>query len=194
MSSSINKAVISNRIYLRGTPELIESIKKKLTYKIETKIPGRGGKPQLSIEIIRNYKVLPKDVLSIPRGRRDLIPSDYEIVDKTITHSVPFTEPRFPLRPDQLENYDQANSDFFLNGKVGWGKTFTALHVAKKLGQKTLVICHTTFIRDQWIKEVQHLFGFRPGVVSADEFDIDNAIVIGNVQTLTKHSLKLAKE
>jgi superfamily II DNA or RNA helicase len=77
---------------------------------------------------------------------------------------------------------------------VGWGKTFTALHIAKKLEQKTLVITHTTMLRDQWVKEVRELFDMEPGIISADTFDIDHAIVIGNVQTVTKHALALAKE
>ena len=191
----MNKAVISNRIYLKGTPELINEIKNKLTYRIETKVSGRGGKSQVSVEIIRNYKQLPKDVLSIPRGRMDLVPADYEIVDKRITSCVPFPLPRHPLREGQQKVFDEVESDCFINALVGWGKTFTALHIARKLEQKTLVITHTTMLRDQWVKEVQELFGITPGIISAGVFDIEDVpIVIGNVQTVTKHSLAIAKE
>jgi len=115
------KAVISDRIYLKGTPELIDSIKKKLTYRIETKISGRGGKTQLSVDIIRNYKQLPRDVLSIPRGRIDLVPTDYEIVDKRVLNFADFPEPRHSLREGQQAVYDEVDSDCFINALVGWG-------------------------------------------------------------------------
>lgn len=188
------KAVISNRIYLGGEDSIIADIKKKLTYRIETKISGRGGKTQVAVDIIRNYKQLPKGIISIPRGRIDLVPKDYEIIDKRITCDVPFPLPRHPLRDGQQKVYDEVDSDCFINALVGWGKTFIALHIARKLGQKTLVITHTTMLRDQWIKEVQELYGIEPGQISAGVFDIDHPIVIGNVQTVTKHSLALAKE
>ena len=195
MSSSINnKAVISNRIYFKGTPEQIAEIKKKLTYRIETKVSGRGGKTQVAVEIIHNYKQLPRDVLSIPRGRTELIPTGYEIVDKRITCDVPFPLPKHALRDGQQKVFDEVDSDCFINALVGWGKTFTALHIARKLGQKTLVITHTTMLRDQWIKEVKELYGMEPGQISANVFDIDHPIVIGNVQTVTKHALTIAKE
>ena len=32
------------------------------------------------------------------------------------------------------------------------------------------------------------------GVIGSDKFDIDSAIVVGNVQTVTKHALTLSKE
>lgn len=188
------KAVISDRIYLKGTPELIDSIKKKLTYRIETKVSGRGGKTQLAVDIIRNYKQLPRDVLSIPRGRIDLVPPEYEIVDKRVLNFADFPEPRHALREGQLAVYNEVESDCFINALVGWGKTFTALHIARKLGQKTLVITHTTMLRDQWIKEVQELYGFTPGTIGAGIFDIDSPIVIGNVQSVTKNVLAIAKE
>lgn len=195
MANDINKAVISNRIYLRGTAELIDKIKQTLTYRIETRIPSRDGKTKMAVEIIRNYKQLPQGVLSIPRGRTDLIPADYGIVDKRITHSVPFPLPRVPLREAQLEVYNQVDSDCFINAMVGWGKTFTALHLARKLGQKTLVITHTTMLRDQWVKEATELYGFTPGIIGAGVCDIeDHFLVIGNVQSVTKHSLALSKE
>lgn len=189
------KAVISNRIYFKGTDLLIDTVKKALTYRIETKIATRGNKIQLAVETIRHYKTLPHGVISIPRGRVDLIPEEYEIVDKRSTHEVPFPNTRHPLREGQQEVYDKADGDCFINALPGWGKTFTALHIAKKLGQKTLVITHTTMLRDQWIKEVRELFGIDPGVISAGVFDIeDHAIVIGNVQTVTKHALDICKE
>lgn len=187
------KAVISNRIYLTSPPGGFDSIKKALTYRIEHKGAGKGGKGTL-IEIIRNYKVLPKNILSIPQGRQDLIPEGYEIIDKRVYNEMPFPNPKVQLRSEQKEVFDEVEDTCFLNALVGWGKTFTALHIARKLGQKTLIITHTTMLRDQWIEEIQNLYGMEVGIIGSGEYDIDHAIVVGNVQTVTKHSVALAKE
>jgi superfamily II DNA or RNA helicase len=189
----MSKAVISNRIYLAAPPEGFGSIIKSLTYKLEQKGAGRGGKHTV-IEIIRNYKLLPGNILSIPQGRQDLIPEGYTIVDKRTINDMPFPTPLIPLRDAQKLVVDEVNDSCFINALVGWGKTFTALHVARKLGQKTLVITHTTMLRDQWVEEIQNLFGITPGIIGSGQFDIDSSIVVGNVQTLTKHGLTLAKE
>jgi superfamily II DNA or RNA helicase len=187
------KAVISNRIYLNKPPEGFEKIKAALTYKIVQKGAGRGGKHSI-IEVIRTYKILPRDIISIPQGRTDLIPEGYEIIDKRVKIDMPFPDPRVQLRPEQQLVYDAVNDSCFINALPGWGKTFTALHIARKLGQKTLVIAHTTMLRDQWIEEIEEIFGFKPGIIGSGEYDIDSSIVVGNIQSVTKHALILAKE
>ena len=187
------KAIISNRIYL-DNPGVEESrqIIKTLTYKIHK---DTGSKQFSTVETIKNYKILPKNILSIPQGRLDLIPSGYEIIDKRIQVSVPFPDPKFALRDTQQVVYDEIQDTCFINALVGWGKTFTALHVAKKLGQKTLVVTHTTALRDQWREEVETLFGIPAGVIGGGNMDWeDHAITVANVQTLVKHSAKLSKE
>ena len=187
------KAIISNRIYLDnpGVQETKQIIK-TLTYKIHK---DTGSKQFSTVETIKNYKILPKNILSIPQGRLDLIPSSYEIVDKRIQIPAPFPNPKFALRDTQQVVYDEITDTCFINALVGWGKTFTALHVAKKLGQKTLVVTHTTALRDQWREEVKTLFGMPAGVIGGGTMDWeDHAITVANVQTLVKHSAKLAKE
>jgi superfamily II DNA or RNA helicase len=70
-----------------------------------------------------------------------------------------------------------------------------ALHLAAKLGQKTLVVTHTTMLRDQWVDEIKKVFNMTPGIIGSGSFDIeDHAIVVGNVQTVTKVMNKLQKE
>lgn len=187
------KAIISNRIYLDDPgQEHTKHIIKSLTYKIER---DTGSKKFSNIETIKNYKVLPRGILSIPQGRKDLIPEHYEIVDRRVLNPVPFPTANFDLRQEQLEIYDKVTDTCFINALVGWGKTFTALHIAKKLGQKTLVITHTTALRDQWIEEVEQLFSMEVGVIGSGKFDIeDHAVVIGNVQSIVKHIDKIQKE
>jgi superfamily II DNA or RNA helicase len=189
----VAKAIISNRIYLDnpGTAYTKEIIK-QLTYKIKK---DTGSKQFSPVETIRNYKSLPKGILSIPQGRTDLIPDGYEIVDKRVLAPVPFPTPKFPLRLEQKIVYDEVNDTVFINALVGWGKTFTALHLANKFGQKTLVITHTAALRDQWAEEVEILFGQKPGIIGGGRIDHeDHFITIANVQTLVKHSVSLSKE
>lgn len=187
------KAIISNRIYLDTTPELKAELIKKLTYKI--KKPPRPGMTHFSMfDIIKNYKLLPKGIMSIPSGRIDLIPEGYEIIDKRILHELPFPNPLMALRDSQVGVVAEADDSCFINAMVGWGKTFAALHLARKLGQKTLIVCHNTMLRDQWITEVEKLYDMPVGIIGSGSFDIDHSIVIGNIQTLTKIIPSIAKE
>jgi superfamily II DNA or RNA helicase len=188
------KAIISNRIYFKyKNNEHLKELMKALTYKIEIK---KQAKAKFNnIEIIKNYKLLPQGIISVPQGRTDLIPDDCLVLDKRILHEVPFPTPKFDLREGQQVVYDEVQDTCFINALVGWGKTFVALHLARKLGQKTLVVTHTTMLRDQWIQEIRTLFGMEPGIIGSGKFDIeDHAIVVGNVQTITKHIPTLCKE
>ena len=187
------KAIVSNKIYLDVTPDIAKKLINNLTYKIRRNIPGVKNH-FIQYDIIKNYKVLPNSIMAIPVGRIDLIPEEYEIQDKRTIHDLPFPDPKFPLRGSQLDVFNEVNDTCFINAMVGWGKTFTALHIARKLGQKTLIVCHNTMLRDQWIEEIEKLFEMPVGVIGSGEFDIDHSIVVGNIQTLTKLVPKICKE
>lgn len=187
------KAVISNRIYMDNPGvEHTKTVIKALTYKIHK---DTGSKKFQSVETIKNYKSLIKGILSIPQGRMDLVPEGYEIVDKRVLNPVPFPDPKFGLYDDQQTIYDEVNDTAFINALPGWGKTFTALHLARKFGQKTLVITHTAALRDQWCEEIRTLFGADCGVIGGGRIDHDDYfITVANIQTLTKCATELAKE
>lgn len=188
------KAIISNRIYFKPKDgDHLKEIMEALTYRIETKT-GTKGKTK-HIEIIKNYKVLPRGIISVPQGRMDLVPEGLEVVDKRVQNEVPFPTPKYALRDSQQVVYDEVTDTCFINALVGWGKTFTALHLAHKFAQKTLVITHTTMLRDQWVDEIEALFGIKPGIIGSGIYDIeDHFIVVGNVQTVTKNIVELSKE
>lgn len=191
------KAIISNRILFRPeSEEHLVKLAKTLTYKIEEKGKNIARyKGQLNrVEIIRTYRILPNGVISIPQGRLDLIPDHYEIEDKRVFVEEFFPDPIHPLRDSQQPVYDETDDTCLINAKVGWGKTFTALYIAKKLSQKTVVITHTTALRDQWVEEIEKLYGFTPGIIGSGKFELDCPIVVSNVQTLTKHATALGKE
>ena len=194
------KAIISNRIYLdKPSDSQLKAITDALTYRIEKdtfqRLPSGKLNPKRQIEFLKTYTLLPQDIVTIPQGRSDLIPEGYEIIDRRISVEVPFPRTTSPLRESQLEVYNEVEDSCFINAKVGWGKTFTALHIAAKLGQKTLIVTHTANLRDQWVEEAERLFGMSVGVIGGGRFDIeDHAIVVSNIQSLGKHLKQLSKE
>ena len=172
------KAVLSNRIYLTVDERLESIIDKQLTYKIPS------YKPLDPPQIIKNMGFVRTGLVTMPVGRLDLIPSNYEIVDKRMTIPTKFPEFQFDLRESQQAVYNEVEDNCIINAWVSWGKTFTALAIAAKLKQKTLVVVHTLALRTQWEKEVEKVFGIKAGVIGSGKFNIDSPIVIGNVQSL----------
>lgn len=187
------KAVINNRIYIDPpSSDKLKEIMKALTYKIHK---DTGSKQFHTVETIKNYKIIAGGIVSMPQGRVDLIPPGSEIVDKRVLNPVPFPTPLYDLRPEQQVICDEITDTVFINALVGWGKTFVALHLARKFGQKTLVITHTTALRDQWVEEINLLFNCECGIIGGGQLDYeDHFITVANVQTLVKHCDKLAKE
>lgn len=175
------KAVISNRIYLEVTREQKDEISKELTYVIKPQNPN--DPPQ----VIKNMQRVRENLVTIPVGRTDLIPKDYEVVDKRLLVPVDFPEFKFELRQSQQEVYDALDDNCIINAWVSWGKTFTGLAIAGKLKQKTLVVTHTVPLRNQWAKEVEKVYGISPGIIGSGKFDLDAPIVIGNTQTLYRN-------
>lgn len=190
------KAIISNRIYLRPKDATHEQeLQEKLTRKIEKRISRVGVKQYAAVDTIKNYSVI-KGVYSIPNGRLDLIPSDYEVEDRRIFDDIPFPEPLISLREAQKPVVEEVKDTCIINAKVGWGKSITALHIAKKLHQKTLIVAHNTMLRDQWVENVEKVFGFTPAIIGEGKLpnNIDEVpITVGNIQTLVKFALPLSK-
>ena len=182
------KAVLSNRIYIECTNEYQEYLDKELTYSIP---PRRPTDPPI---IIKNMGVVRAGLVTLPIGRMDLIPNDYDIVDKRIEIPIEPLDFRFTLRDSQQSVYDEVQGSCIINAWVSWGKTFTALAIANKLAQKTLIVTHTLALRGQWEKEVQKVFGVTAGVIGSGKFDIDSPFVVGNVQTLYRNIDKITKE
>lgn len=172
------KAMLSNRIYLDVTPDLAKFLKAELTYKIPN--PGNPDEPI----IMRTFGVISDNVMSLPIGRTDLIPDDYTIVDKRIRDDVEFPDFAGTLRDSQQAIWDEIEDNCIINAKVSWGKTFAALAIAGKLGQKTLIVTHTVPLRNQWAKQIEKVYGISPGIIGSSRFNVDGPIVVGNVQSL----------
>ncbi len=172
------KAILNHRIYLDTTPELEEKLERELTYTLPPRIPTD---PPI---VIKTFRRVRPGLVTIPGGRLDLIPHDHEIVDKRVKSPIELPEFKFDLRPSQEMVYSEVDDNAIINAWVSWGKTFTGLAIAGKLKQKTLVVTHTTNLRSQWEKEVEKVYGIRPGRIGGGVFDTQPPIVCGNIQTL----------
>jgi len=184
----MKKAVLSNRIYLNvEDPDYVSYLDKHLTYKIQ------GYIEEAPPTIIKNLRKIRNTLYSIPAGRTDLIPSDYEVVDKRQLVPADFPKSSLTLRESQQEVYDNLNENAVINAPPSWGKTFTATAIAGKLGQRTLVVTHTVALRQQWEDEVYKMYGQKPGIIGSRKFEPNSFIVVGNIQTLVKHKTALSK-
>lgn len=182
----MKKAVLSNRIFLNNNPELEEELFRKLKYKI----------PQYGIrtDFITYCDVtrISKDIISIPIGRQDLIPKDYEVIDKRTVVPCTFPEASFTLYPEQQYVYNEATDNCFINAPPSFGKTYTSLAVITKLKQKTLVLVHSINLMEQWANEVEKVLGFKPGTIGNSQYNTESNIVIGTVQTVKNNINKLS--
>ena len=184
----MKKAVLSNRIYLSRNPKLHNFLIEELTYRLPPKKPGNPYEVECDVTRVN------KDILTIPSGRLDLIPKDYEIVDKRITNVVTFPEFKFKLRESQQEIYDLVDDSCMIIANPSYGKTFTAIAIATKLKQKTLIVVHTKFLLDQWVEEIKKTLGIAAGIIGGGKFKIDSPIVVALVQTLRNRIDNVSKE
>lgn len=180
--------MLGNRIFLSVDGRYKEWLNKQLTYVIPSPMPTD---PPI---VLKNMSRVSSDLVSIPSGREDLIPKSHEIVDKRVYKPVEFPEFCFDLRESQQAVYDEITDSCIINAWVSWGKTFTALAIAGKLKQKTLVVTHTVPLRNQWAKEVTKVFGITPGIIGSGYFEIGDLITIGNTQSLYKRLPEISKE
>ena len=169
-------------------PKTFDALDKALTYKIDS------YRSDVAPTMIKNVRKIRNGLVSIPVGRFDLIPSGYEVKDKRVLLPVDFPKFRFDLRQSQQDVYNSIEDNAIINASVSWGKTFTALAIAAKLGQKTLVVTHTVSLRTQWEKEIKKVFGIEPGIIGSGKYDISPSIVVGNIQTLYKLRGKIEKQ
>jgi superfamily II DNA or RNA helicase len=72
-----------------------------------------------------------------------------------------------------------------LSVPCGRGKTVMAIYIAHKLGLKTLVITHQSFLQDQWIDRIKFFTGEKAGIIRQDEVKVDGKnIVVGMIHSI----------
>lgn len=77
---------------------------------------------------------------------------------------------------------------------VGFGKTTVSLHIAARLGKKCLVLCHKTFLLEQWTERIrQFVPGATISTIRGAECDLSGDFVLATIQTLLSRGYHLER-
>lgn len=126
---------------------------------------------------------------SHPRSQQDL-PS---LVRVSLGNPMNNEAPQINLRDEQVpavgavvSSLDDVGKGAILFAPCGKGKTVMGLEIARRLGRKTLVLVHKTFLVEQWVERAQSFLpSLKVGFWQRDELPSeDDDIVIGMVQSI----------
>lgn len=76
----------------------------------------------------------------------------------------------------------------------GSGKTVTSLEIARRMGVKTAILVHQSFLLNQWVDRIKEFLGIDAGVVHQDRCEYDRDIVVIMVQSVNARAEKYPKE
>ena len=194
MSQKKIKTILTKDGYLLkkenfSNSELMD-VRKELTVKpCNTFLMGKSIKIEdITFEVFKETN----DYLSIPKffgllkfGKPD---ENDEIIGEKVT--IPF---KGSLRPNQedivnqtLDHLDKKDGGGICVG-CGSGKTVMAINIAHKLGLKTLVIVHKSFLLNQWKERFEQFSDVRIGIVQQNKSECDDKdVVIGMLQSIAK--------
>ena len=144
-----------------------------------------------------------KKVLSIPIGVNVYkllnIPFTLDSVrDDRVEKDVKFPPFLLELRKDQEKAeteymYEVCKKEYpksIIQLPTGKGKSILALHIAQRLGQKTLILVHKDDLVVGWQKDIKLCFGddIEVGLIKAKSRKVGKQITIATVQTLSRMS------
>jgi superfamily II DNA or RNA helicase len=127
--------------------------------------------------------------ISIPRyyGKKEFGDVPKKFTSTNVTFE--FTK---QLRPQQMEVIDDVLPKIVSHGggiislPCGAGKTVISLYLAHKLGLKTLVLVHKSFLQSQWVERANTFTNAKIGTIRGPIIDVDNKdIVIGMIQSIS---------
>ena len=79
------------------------------------------------------------------------------------------------------------NKRFVLNDYTVTHNTSMAIYLASKLGLKTLVLTHKSFLQNQWVDRIKQFTTSSIGIIRQNVVDVENRdIVIGMIQSISK--------
>ena len=110
-----------------------------------------------------------------------------------IPHKIKLWKSQIPAARRMLSN--KVGHQGVLVAPCGGGKTEVLLYVICELGQKTLVLCHTNDLLNQWKQRIRDLVGVEPGSIQGNKVEVKQ-ITLGSVMTLAGKKLddELLKE
>jgi superfamily II DNA or RNA helicase len=175
----INKNCIKNKI--------INRIKRELTVKPKTMQDFNTD----NIKAFKVYKTIDEKILCLPRYYGEKIFGQPTITQPFNSQPINliFNGSLRPLQNEVVEkvlNHVKENGGGLISLPCGYGKTVIALNIAVKLGVKTLVIVHKTFLQNQWYERIKHFTNARIGMIRQKKTDVANKdIVVGMLQSIS---------
>lgn len=110
-----------------------------------------------------------------------------EEIDLTFTNSLRDVQ---TLVCERCVKYMRKNGGGLLSVPCGFGKTVCSIYIASRLGLKTLVIVHKSFLIKQWIRNLMDFLDIdvsKIGIIRQNKCDvIGKDFVIGMIQTISK--------
>lgn len=167
------------------TREQLEYLREKLTV-----TPEGNEDYQRDIESFEVFEENEK-MIKIPRffGKKFVGEPIEEFNTENTKINIEFTG---KLRPNQQELADvvlnkiKSDGGGILQLHTGYGKTTLSLYLAAKLGLKTLVIVHKSFLQDQWYERIKQFTNANIGMIRQKKVDVERKdIVIGMLQSIS---------
>ncbi|MMZ46491.1 Type III restriction enzyme, res subunit [compost metagenome] len=133
--------------------------------------------------------------LIVPRGYVPPFPFQIE-EDNTVSSPAQYPKLHIKLRNTQreaAEAWEKMLQSHQPHGVIvlptGKGKSILGLYLARRTGQKALIVVHKDDLVTGWTKDAKLVLGLRPkqvGIVKSGTFRIGEQITIATVQTLAK--------
>jgi superfamily II DNA or RNA helicase len=175
---------------------LIDSIKRDLTVKPFTRINYNQKQVKYPVYLEnKKFLFIPKyygiEKLGEPEFTNIQKPTKINLkfkgdLKKTPSESFDDDVTQHEITIEILKNIKKTNGGIICL-PPGFGKTVVTLYILTKLGFKTLVVVHKTFLMDQWKERIQKFIpDARIGTIQQDKVDIkDKDIVLGMLQSIS---------
>ena len=134
-------------------------------------------------------------VVRFPREAVHDLPKGARIENRTSLGAPADLGTPITLRDYQVKPVDDMMTDLerfkggVLQSGPGTGKTVMALEIARRLGRKTLVLVHTSFLMTQWRERIEQFLDTSVGTIHQDTLDTDHPIVLAMIQTIINRDL-----
>lgn len=179
--TSTSKELIANIVELinsLGGTANVQTRTTKYSYKGEK----LEGKVSYRIRPSKLPLYIKKQLFSLPRKLNRVQPNSLDNTAKVAVEKVEYVG----VMDCACIEIDSTDKLYLTDNYIVTHNTFTALAIAGKLSQKTLIIVHTLALREQWAQEVKKVYGIEPSIIGSGKIDMSGPIVIGNVQSLSK--------
>jgi superfamily II DNA or RNA helicase len=165
--------------------EQLNKIKKDL--KVKPTVLDFGAKEQTD----KSYKLykMTKKYIIVPKyyGIKEFgaVPFKKEPSFNRINFNGQLRDYQIPIVDKILKHLNEKGGGL-LSVPCGRGKTLMAIYIAHKLGVKTLVVTHKSFLLKQWQKQIKKFCNIDAGTIRGKIIDVVNKeIVVGMIQSIS---------